>query len=38
MIRDRRERIMAQEERHHERVDRLKKAYDELAGAEKRLL
>jgi len=38
MIRDRRERIMAQEERHHRRVDRLKKAYDELAGAEKRLL
>jgi len=38
MIRDRRERIMAQEEGHHERVDRLKKAYDELARAEKRLL
>jgi len=38
MIRDRRERIMAQEERYHRRIDRLKKAYDELARAEKRLL
>jgi len=38
MIRGRLATIAAQEERHHRRIDRLKKAYDELARAEKRLL